>query len=166
MASETWIYEAKDEAATERLGAGLAKSLPRPSVVALRGTLGAGKTRLVRAMAGGLGMDPSLVTSPTFVLVHEYPGETPVYHFDAYRLRGEDEFWQLGPDEYFNGEGGGITVLEWADRVAGCLPNERMEITIDVVGTTERRFAIVALGEKYELALSQLKQLIEPNSGN
>jgi tRNA threonylcarbamoyladenosine biosynthesis protein TsaE len=160
MPSETWIYDAGDETATERLGVILARSLPRPAVVALRGTLGAGKTRLARAMASGLGIDPDLVTSPTFVLLHEYPGETPLYHFDAYRLRGEDEFWRLGPDEYFGGEMGGITVVEWADRVAGCLPQERMEITIDVTGATERRFSMVALGEKYEQALSCLKQLI------
>ncbi|HWB07993.1 MAG TPA: tRNA (adenosine(37)-N6)-threonylcarbamoyltransferase complex ATPase subunit type 1 TsaE [Pirellulales bacterium] len=166
MEGETWTYRAEDEAATERLGACLARSLPRPSVVALRGTLGAGKTRLVRAIASGLGIDPEIVTSPTFVLVHEYPGETPVYHFDAYRLRGEDEFWQLGPDEYFGGEMGGITLLEWADRVSGCLPRERMEITIDVTGKTERQFSIVALGEIYELALSRLKRLLEPQASN
>jgi tRNA threonylcarbamoyladenosine biosynthesis protein TsaE len=135
-------------------------------VVALRGTLGAGKTRLVRAMAVGLGFDPNLVTSPTFVLIHEYPGETPLYHLDAYRLRGEDEFWQLGPEEYFHSAGDtGIAVVEWADRVAGCLPQERMEITIDVTGATERRFSIVALGEKYEVSLSRLKRLIEPQAG-
>src|SRR5215469_4858961 len=126
MPSEMWIYDAENEAATERLGLNLAQSLPPPAVVALRGTLGAGKTRLVRAIARGLGIDPDLVTSPTFVLVHEYPGETPLYHFDAYRLRGEDEFLQLGPDEYFHpgGDMGGITVVEWADRVTGCLPQE------------------------------------------
>jgi tRNA threonylcarbamoyladenosine biosynthesis protein TsaE len=161
MPSETWTHDAEDEAATERLGLALAASLPRPAVVALRGTLGAGKTRLVRAMAGGLGIAPDLVTSPTFVLVHEYPGETPVYHFDAYRLHGEDEFWRLGPDEYFSGEMGGITVVEWADRVAGCLPEERMEITIDVIGTSQRRFSIVALGERYQEALCSLRRLME-----
>jgi tRNA threonylcarbamoyladenosine biosynthesis protein TsaE len=161
MPNQPWTYRACDEAETERLGIALAESLPRPAVVALRGTLGAGKTRLVRAMARGLGIDPDLVTSPTFVLVHEYPGETPLYHFDAYRLRGEEEFWQLGPEEYFGGDLAGITIVEWADRVEACLPDERMEITIEAVAATERRFSIIAFGEKYELAVSRLARLID-----
>ena len=66
-----WTFDADDEAATDMLGVALARCLPRPAVVALCGTLGAGKTRLVRAMARGLGIDPEVVTSPTFVLVHE-----------------------------------------------------------------------------------------------
>jgi tRNA threonylcarbamoyladenosine biosynthesis protein TsaE len=161
MLNESFTYRAVDEAATDGLGMALAESLPRPAVVALRGTLGAGKTRLVRAMARGLGIDPELVTSPTFVLVHEYPGETPLYHFDAYRLHGEEEFWQLGPEEYFAGDLGGITVVEWADRVDGCLPSERMEVSIVVTGESERQFLITALGEKYATAVSHLKTLIE-----
>ena len=138
----------------------LANALPRPAVVALRGTLGAGKTRLVQAMALGLGMDPSVVTSPTFVLLHEYAGETPLFHFDAYRLRSDEEFWQLGADEYLSGEAGGIAVIEWADRVAGCLPEERLEVSIEIVSASERRFMIVAHGERYEQALERVKRLL------
>ncbi|HVA50262.1 MAG TPA: tRNA (adenosine(37)-N6)-threonylcarbamoyltransferase complex ATPase subunit type 1 TsaE [Pirellulales bacterium] len=149
-------YDAVDEAATERLGIEVANVVPRPAVVALCGTLGAGKTRLVRAIARGLGIDPESVTSPTFVLLHEYPGTTPLFHFDAYRLRDEDEFWQLGADEYLSGQAGGVVVIEWADRVAGCLPDERLDITIEVVGPTERRFSIAAHGDRYEASLRQL----------
>ena len=160
MSETTWTFEADDESATERLGIALAKSLPRPAVIALNGTLGAGKTRLVQAIALGLGMDSSQVTSPTFVLLHEYPGETPIFHFDAYRLRSEDEFWQLGAEEYLSGDASGIVVIEWADRVAGCLPDERFEISIEVTGPTRRRFTITALGDRYGRAVKRLKQMV------
>jgi len=145
---------APDESATRQLGLALARELPPGSVVALIGTLGAGKTRLVQAVAEGAGVPPGAAVSPTFVLVQEYHGERPIYHFDAYRLRDEDEFMELGPDEYFESEG--ITLVEWADRVANCLPAERLEITIDLTGPTSRRFTLRAFGQRYETALKQL----------
>src|SRR5688572_1112199 len=116
---------AHSERDTERLGAALANVLPPGTVVGLIGTLGAGKTRLVQAVATALGMPPGSVTSPTFVLVNEYRGgRMPVFHFDTYRLKDEDEFLALGPDEYF--ESNGLTFVEWADRVADLLPRERV----------------------------------------
>jgi tRNA threonylcarbamoyladenosine biosynthesis protein TsaE len=127
-----------DTAATDRFGAMLAQRLPPGTVVALEGTLGAGKTRLVQAVAAALGIPVDAVTSPTFVLIHEYlQGRIPLYHFDAYRLRDEDEFLQLGPEEYF--EGGGLTMVEWADRIAALLPEEHAIIALHVTGQTSRR---------------------------
>jgi tRNA threonylcarbamoyladenosine biosynthesis protein TsaE len=129
------------EGDTGRLGAALAALLPAGTVVALVGTLGAGKTRLVQAVATELGVAPGQVTSPTFVLVNEYRGgRMPVYHFDTYRLKDEDEFLALGPEEYFDADG--ITFVEWADRVADLLPEQRLEITLEVIGETERRITI------------------------
>jgi len=136
-----FTFLAASEADTERLGKLLAEVLPTGTVVALVGTLGAGKTRLVQATAAALGVPRDQVTSPTFVLVNEYlGGRLPVYHFDAYRLRDEDEFNALGPEEYF--EGGGITFVEWADRVERCLPRECLRIEIEVTGDQSRRFTI------------------------
>jgi tRNA threonylcarbamoyladenosine biosynthesis protein TsaE len=133
-----FTFTLQDERGTEHLGAALAEVLPPGTVVALIGTLGAGKTRLVQAVATALGFPAGSVTSPTFVLVNEYRGgRMPVYHFDTYRLKDEDEFLALGPDEYF--ESDGITFVEWADRVAERLPPARLEIRIEVVGETERR---------------------------
>src|SRR5262245_16376862 len=109
------IFNSKSEGDTDRLGAALAEALPAGTTVALIGTLGAGKTRLVQAVAAALGIPRDKATSPTFVLVNEYRGRRPVYHFDAYRLRDEDEFLALGAEEYFESEG--ITFVEWADRV-------------------------------------------------
>src|SRR3954451_9539631 len=132
---------AKDEHDTQQLGAAIANVLPCGSVVGLIGPLGAGKTRLVQAVANALGVAPGSVTSPTFVLVNEYTdGRLPIYHFDTYRLKDDDEFLNLGPDEYFDGNG--ITFVEWADGVVELLPGNSMEITIDVMSVTERQFTV------------------------
>src|SRR5205814_7406277 len=95
-----------DLEATTDLGRRLGGLLFPGAVVALLGPLGAGKTHLVRAIAEGLGIsDPRAVSSPTFVLIQEYRARLPIYHFDAYRLRGEGEFFDLGGHEYFDGDG-------------------------------------------------------------
>lgn len=136
-----WTFVAESEADTERLGSKLAEVLTPGTVVALVGTLGAGKTRLVQAVAVALGVPEEAITSPTFVLVNEYQGgRLPVYHFDAYRLKDEDEFLELGPEEYFGGEG--ITFVEWADRVENCLPRDFIRIEAKVTGETRREFVI------------------------
>lgn len=134
-------FTAHSEQDTDRLGAALASVLPPGTVVALIGTLGAGKTRLVQAVAAAYGVGRETVTSPTFVLVNEYRGgRLPIYHFDTYRLKDDDEFLNLGPDEYFDGNG--ITFVEWADRVASLLPAERIEISIEVTGDSARQITI------------------------
>jgi tRNA threonylcarbamoyladenosine biosynthesis protein TsaE len=151
-------YLADDETSTATLGAALATALPAGTTIALIGTLGAGKTRLVQAIAAGLGIDPRDVVSPTFVLGQEYEGSRKLFHFDAYRLRDEAEFLDLGPDEYF--ESDGLVLIEWADRVRNCLPSERVEVEVTVTGATTRRFEIRAIGERYEQALEQLRELL------
>ena len=152
----TIVYEARDEAGTAALGKLLADTLPDGSVVALCGTLGAGKTRLVQAIAEACGIPRASVVSPTFVLIQEYHGRRSVYHFDAYRLHDEDEFQQLGPDEYF--ESGGLALVEWADRVAAGLPRERLEIQIIVTGPQSRRFELQAVGSRYQELLERLRE--------
>ena len=148
------IIDASTEAETARLGALLAGLLPAGSTVALCGTLGAGKTRLVQAVAEALGIPAGEVVSPTFVLIKEYAGQRPVYHFDAYRVRDDDEFLELGPDEYFESEG--IVFVEWADRVRDCLPREYLRIDIEVTGHQSRRFVIQAIGARYEPVVRRL----------
>jgi len=143
----SFIFDAAGEQATARLGAALAELLPDGATLALCGTLGSGKTRLVQAIAEAAGVDRREVVSPTFVIIHEYQGRRPVVHIDAYRLRDEGEFLDLGPDEYF--ESDALVLVEWADRVQGCLPRDRIEIHIDVTGADSRRFEIVAVGGRY-----------------
>jgi tRNA threonylcarbamoyladenosine biosynthesis protein TsaE len=152
-------FTAQNEADTERLGMALAEVLRPGTVIGLLGTLGAGKTRLVQAVACGLGVADIDVISPTFVLLNQYlQGTLPIYHFDAYRLRDDDEFLELGPEEYF--EAGGITFIEWADRVSSCLPPERIEIKIDLRGETERQFAMSTTTVELEQVIVELKKAL------
>jgi len=149
------IIALHNEHDTERLGAALAATLPPGTVVGLVGTLGAGKTRLVQAVAAALGVPREAVTSPTFVLVNEYRhGRVPLFHFDTYRLKDEDEFLDLGPEEYFDSDG--ITLVEWADRVAHLLPEERVDIALEVTGDTARRVTISATGERLRAAIDRI----------
>ena len=142
-------------AATEAFGRRLAGHLFPGAVVALIGPLGAGKTHLVRAIAAGLGIaDARFVSSPTFVLIQEYEARLPIYHFDAYRLRGEADFDELGVHEYFQGTG--VCLVEWADRVPRSMPAERLEVQLDVVGETARRAELTAHGASYDHLLAEL----------
>jgi len=131
--------------ATQTFGLRLSERLFPGAVVALIGELGAGKTQLARAIAEGLGVaDSRVVTSPTFVLIQEYQGRLPIYHFDAYRLGAEGEFADLGVDEYF--EGGGVCLIEWADRVPGCLPTDHLRVTLTFTGESSRHATVEATG--------------------
>ncbi|MBN2294631.1 MAG: tRNA (adenosine(37)-N6)-threonylcarbamoyltransferase complex ATPase subunit type 1 TsaE [Pirellulales bacterium] len=152
---KTLVFKSENESQTTRLGAALSKSLPNGTTVSLCGTLGAGKTRLVQAIAESSGVAPKTVVSPTFVLIQEYEGRRPIYHIDAYRLADEDEFLQLGPEEYFDGEG--LTLVEWADRVEICMPRNRIEIHIKVTGETTREFQVIAKGRGFEAVMEELE---------
>src|SRR6516164_1458075 len=144
--AQTVHFDAVDEAATAALGRRLATVLFPGAVIGLVGQLGAGKTRLVQAIAEGLDIaDPRAVSSPTFVLIQEYNARLPIYHFDAYRLHNEAEFFDLGAHEYFQGQG--VCLVEWADRVAGCLPAEHLRVTLAITGETSRRATVEGFGD-------------------
>ncbi len=131
--------EVKSLAETDELGRVTESVLEDGTVISLLGTLGAGKTRFVQAVASAGGVPEDDVTSPTFVLIQEYKsGRRPIFHFDAYRLKDDDEFLELGPEEYF--DGGGLTFIEWADRVERCLPHDYVQIQIFQTGNESRRF--------------------------
>ena len=151
-----FVFEAADERDTERLGAALAAALPAGATVALCGTLGAGKTRLVQAIAAANGVSREEVVSPTFVLCQQYRGSRAINHLDAYRIADEDEFRELGVEELF--ESGAITIVEWAERVSGALPDEYLQIDIEVTGPTARRFVLSAVGSRYESVISAIER--------
>lgn len=148
-------FETHSEAETAALAARLANVLDSGSVVALVGELGAGKTRLVQGIAEALGVDRRSVSSPTFVLIHEYEGRVPVYHFDAYRTKEAFEFTDLGAEELLDGNG--VCLIEWADRVAELLPNDHLRIDIAATGETSRRFRMTATGPRAAGILSRLR---------
>ncbi len=133
--------ELASEGETARLGRAIADLVEPGTVIGLVGPLGAGKTRLVRAIAEALGVEPGAISSPTFVLIQEYDGRLPVFHFDTYRLPSPEAFEDLGPADYWDA---GVSLVEWADRVAGLLPEGRWTITLEPTGPTSRRARITA----------------------
>ena len=137
----TLLVELASEAETERLGRALAGVVEPGVVIGLVGTLGAGKTRLVRAMAEALGVDPGAIASPTFVLIHEYLGTMPISHFDAYRLADPDEFDALGASDHW-ADGDRLCLVEWADLVADRLPRSAWWVRIDLDGPEARRVRV------------------------
>ena len=158
MAFPQITFLASHEDETDRLGHALAAALAPGMVVALVGGLGAGKTRLVRGVATALGVDPLTVASPTFVLIHEYDGPLPVYHFDAYRLRSVDEFLELGADELMALDG--VSFIEWADRVAVALPADHLRIEIVACGPAERRFELIAGGPRSAACVESVQRQV------
>jgi tRNA threonylcarbamoyladenosine biosynthesis protein TsaE len=131
--------ELASEDDTVRLGRAIADVVAEGTVIGLVGPLGAGKTRLVRAIAEALGVEPDAISSPTFVLIQEYDGRLPVFHFDTYRLPSIAAFEDLGPADYWDA---GVSLVEWADRVAELLPEGRWMIALEPTGPTSRRARI------------------------
>lgn len=131
---------------TRRLAAGLAEKLGPGSVLALRGSLGSGKTCFAQGCARGLGVEDRYVTSPTFVLVREYRGRVPFYHIDLYRLAPGPEIDGLGLEEYL--EGPGVTAIEWAEKLEGYLPERTIAVYLDPAGETAREISIDIPGEE------------------
>jgi tRNA threonylcarbamoyladenosine biosynthesis protein TsaE len=157
MASmSTFSYLAQCEDDTEQLGQRLASLLPPEAVICLNGTLGAGKTRLVQAIASAIGIDRQNVVSPTFTICHEHPGQPGINHLDLYRVRDEDELFELGFDEYIASPR--WTFIEWADRFPHCLPAERLEIEIHLQEPPLREFRIRALGDRFRPVIEQLRK--------
>lgn len=145
------VIKINNEEETRDFGIGLAKNAAPGDVIALMGDLGTGKTALTRYLAEGLGIK-GRISSPTFTIVKEYrSGRIPLYHFDVYRLAGDndilsgqdisgeegreireraiDELFNIGADEYFEGEG--LTVIEWADLIEEALPENAMRIYME-----------------------------------
>ena len=112
---------------TESFGRQLAQRLHPNTVVACRGGLGMGKTALTRGIAQGLGYT-GRVTSPTFTIVNEYLGETPLFHFDMYRLEDSDALFDIGWEDYLTR--GGVCAVEWSERVDGALPEDTVFVDI------------------------------------
>lgn len=119
---ETFSYEDTQSVATEFAG-----TLQGGEFIAMYGDLGAGKTAFVQGVAKGLGIS-SHITSPTFTIVNEYEGRLPLYHFDVYRISDPDEMYEIGYDEYVNGDG--VCIVEWAELIEELFPDKCIKITI------------------------------------
>lgn len=124
---------------TIKAGRDLAVKLEKGSVVALFGDLGAGKTSFVRGLAEGISLK-ARVTSPTFTIVNEYLGAVPLFHFDMYRLKSEDELFEIGWDDYI--ERNGIIAVEWSENVENSFPENTVRVHIIKTGDCSRRIEI------------------------
>lgn len=155
------VYTTTDAAATRALAVQLAAALQAGQVIALRGDLGAGKTTFVQGLAAGLGY-AGPVTSPTFILVNEYPlpGRRRLVHIDAYRLGDAgaatlEEAATFGLDEILAADDA-IVAIEWSERVAAALPDDYLLVELDATGPDERRISVSASGRQSESALARL----------
>jgi tRNA threonylcarbamoyladenosine biosynthesis protein TsaE len=127
---------------TESIAAEIARTLTGGECIALDGELGAGKTQFVRGLVTALGGDPHSVSSPTYVLLNIYDrGRLKLFHLDAYRVGGADDFEAIGFAELL--EQRGVVVVEWAERVRDLLPESIIQIKIEAIGENQRRIAIL-----------------------
>jgi tRNA threonylcarbamoyladenosine biosynthesis protein TsaE len=134
-------YESHSVADTESIAMNLASTLIGGQCIALHGDLGAGKTQFVRGLVRGLAGNPRSVSSPTYVLLNIYDtGRLTIYHLDAYRIHGVDDFESIGFSELL--EQGGVVVVEWASRITPLLPANAIEITLVSLDETRRRIEI------------------------
>lgn len=144
--------------ATQQLGERLAPLLKPGDLLSLNGTLGAGKTLLVKGVGTGLGIAEDLITSPTFTLINEYNGKYLLYHFDVYRLEPED-LEDLGYEEYFYGDG--ICLIEWGNIIESYFPQDYLEIKLDKLQGEQRQLTFIGHGKRYRELVSQFEVVIK-----
>jgi len=138
LSSVVILHDLQETSAFARVLARLA--LPG-DVICLSGDLGAGKTALTQQIAKGLGVPESCyVTSPTFSILQEYPGDIPLYHMDFYRLSDETEVEDLGFEEYFYMSG--LTVIEWSERAGALIPGSRLLLKMTILEDLSRKVEI------------------------
>ena len=137
---QTERYQTTSTTETEAIGASLAsRFLKQPSAlphyVALYGDLGVGKTAFVRGFASVMAPD-SAVRSPTFALVHEHRGKIlDLFHFDMYRITGEDDLYSIGYEDYLTRRG--VCIVEWSENIPFALPDEYVRVTITKCDPTQ-----------------------------
>lgn len=124
-------------------------------VLLLYGELGTGKTELVRGLAQGLGIEPHQVSSPTFILIHEYTGRLPLIHVDLYRLETVDEDLLLALEDYWRQPV--VTAIEWADRLGAYRPPDYLAVTLEWQGEESRLVRLAGQGVRGEELLRCLK---------
>lgn len=142
----------ENEEQTKDIGYKLGQLLTPKSVICLIGDLGAGKTTMTQSLAKALEVD-DYITSPTFTIVNEYEGRIPLYHFDVYRIGSSDEMYDIGFDEYIDGDG--VCIIEWANLIEDILPNEYLYIEMNYK-ETGREMILTPKGEKYEEIAKEL----------
>jgi tRNA threonylcarbamoyladenosine biosynthesis protein TsaE len=144
---------------TLRIGVRLGEMIKPGDVICMAGDLGTGKTTMAQGIARGWGSLDS-VTSPTFVLVNEYrrADSARLYHFDAFRLSGTADAYQIGLNELL--EDGGPILIEWPEKVAEAIPEERLWISLRWVEESRRGLHFSAVGLRYERLLRDFRKTV------
>lgn len=137
---------------TQDLAERLGRFLKRGEVVCLSGEMGAGKTTFTQGLCRGLEVSEP-VSSPTFALVHEYVGRMPVWHLDTYRIRSSDELIDLSWDDLLSGRG--VMIIEWPERIADALPDERLDVLIQYGDGDARVLEFTPVGSVWSSRLAQ-----------
>ena len=145
------VFKTNSAEETEAIGARLAAALDTSGVkaafIALRGEMGVGKTAFTRGFASHFGI--SAVKSPTYTVVNEYRGASPIYHFDMYRIESEDDLYSIGYDDYI--ERDGYSIVEWSENIEDMIPSDALTVTIlRCVGGESEREICIDMGEKHE----------------
>lgn len=151
---DSLVAKTRDEKETRELARALTALLRPGDVILLVGELGAGKTCFAKGMAQGLGIREN-VLSPTFTLLKEYAGRLPLYHLDAYRLEGPWDLFDIGLEDYM--EGDGVLLVEWGDRVRDFFTQVYLEVRMEFTELEgERIIYIVPEGESWRERLREL----------
>lgn len=162
----TLELSSQSESQTRAIGVALGNALRPGDVVALCGELGAGKTRIAKGLAAGLGVaDERAVNSPTFVFINQYAGRCPVYHLDLYRLPPGADLAALGFDEMC--DGASVVIVEWADRSPASIPESAVWIRMTAAGETTRDLTLTARDDetlaRFRGALTDIVKIVERN---
>ncbi len=150
----------RDPSETRALAAALAAAARPGDLISLVGDLGAGKTQFAKGYGAGLGITDTIV-SPSFVLMAEYRGRLPLFHVDLYRLADAAEALAGGLIDERQAEG--VTIVEWAERLADAMPSERLDVLIDGAGDDPRRISIRPGAESYVRYLEAVPATVEPS---
>ena len=149
------VFESNSEADTFQLGQKLGKNIDSPLVCFLHGTLGAGKTRLVQAVADGLDIDSTNVNSPTFTIMVPHSGRLQLVHVDAYRINHVEELDELGLDDFI--ADGCVMMIEWAERISSVFQKPDLTIQIEHVDEERRSIRLQAFSEPAKTLLQSLQ---------
>ena len=124
---------------TINFGKKIGESLKAGDIIAMEGTLGAGKTTISKGIALGLDISED-ITSPTFTLVCEYQGRLPLYHMDVYRLEGAEDFYSLGAEDMLYGKG--VCLIEWSEKIKSELPDSCITLKIELCNDGTRKITL------------------------
>lgn len=147
-------FVSHSETETQKLAEKIGRVLRKNDCLALSGNFGSGKTTFVKGLVRGLKVGKKhFVCSPSFVILKIYHGRLPVYHFDLYRLNDVSDFFNIGFDDFVSG--GGISVIEWAEKIRSFLPEGVLKISFKVSGPQKRNLRLTSSSARMRKALEK-----------